>query len=183
MHVCGECKDEYDAAVIDDIGRIDPRDIPAKHRLRTLNRFLPKIDWDRVDDVVEDCWLWTASTTQGYAAFRFDGGTGYGHRYSYERFWGVEPPTKNEDVELLHSCDEKTCCNPAHLWVGTRSQNMIHAVETGRIERAITDNDVEREICRAYEDDDVSLADLAVEYDVCKTTIHNIVTGKLTITA
>lgn len=183
MYLCDECRSEYDAAVIDDIGRIDPREIPAAQRSRTLNRFIPKIDWDNVNDIVEDCWEWNASTIRGYAAFRFDGGIGYGHRYSFKRFYHIEPPEQSDHLELLHECSTKKCANPAHLWQGTRSQNMIHAVENGDIERAITDKGVERDICRAYEDDDVSLDDLAFEYDVSRSTIHKIVTGGSNINA
>lgn len=177
IHLCDDCTREYDAAIISDLGPIDPREIPAKYRLRTLNRFLPKIDWDNVKDVVEDCWLWTASTIQGYGAFRFSGRTGYAHRYSYERFYGVEPPEKSDNVELLHGCSTRSCCNPAHLWQGTRSQNLIHAVETGGIETGSSISEQERkEIREKYENQvETTQRELAVDYDHGQSVISEIV--------
>lgn len=179
IHLCDDCTREYDAAIINDLGPIDPREIPAKYRLRTLNRFLPKIDWDSVNDVVEDCWLWTASTIQGYGAFRFSGGTGYAHRYSYERFYNVEPPAKSDDFELLHGCDDKKCVNPAHLWLGTRQQNANHAVETGRIETGSGITEQEREEIRArYEnEEETTQDDLADDYDHGQSVISEIING------
>lgn len=185
VHICDECRETYDAVILIDLGPIDPRDIPSKYRSRTLNRWIDKIDWDSIDDILEDCWEWhpDRARVQGYAAFWFGGGTGYGHRYSFERFYGIKPPAKDDEVEILHECDNKPCVNPAHLWIGTRGENIQHAVETGRIERAITDVEVEKEICRVYENNDVSLTDVAEEYDVSRSTIHRIISGERTITA
>jgi hypothetical protein len=51
-------------------------------RVGQLSRFLTKIH--KSDD---GCWIWTAALfPTGYGAFRFDGKTGYAHRYSYEQF-------------------------------------------------------------------------------------------------
>ena len=176
LYLCDDCTRKYDAAIIDGLGPIDPRDIPAEYRSRTLNRFLPKIDWESVDDIVEDCWEWTASTTSGYAQFRWRG-VGYGHRYSFRRFWFVDPPERHDDDELLHDCNQKTCCNPIHLYLGTGSQNMNHAVETGLIDTGSAITELEREgIRERYEtESETTQVDLADDYGYSQTVIFEII--------
>lgn len=36
-------------------------------------------------------------------------------------------------VDIMHSCDNRLCVNPAHLAIGTRSENMKDAYNKGRI--------------------------------------------------
>lgn len=37
--------------------------------------------------------------------------------------------------QVLHSCDNRSCCNPAHLSVGTAKENIAEAVARGRIKK------------------------------------------------
>jgi hypothetical protein len=90
--------------------------------------------WDRVDVRGEDdCWLWLRGRqSQGYGAIgRKRAGKRivfYAHRLAYE--FVHEPIPAGHDV--CHRCDNPPCCNPAHLFVGTRSENMRDAVTKGR---------------------------------------------------
>jgi hypothetical protein len=38
----------------------------------------------------------------------------------------------SSDLDVCHSCDNRLCCNPAHLWVGTRKQNMEDCLAKAR---------------------------------------------------
>lgn len=67
------------------------------------------------------------------------------HRLFYEMFVGAIP----RDCEVMHSCDNPACVNPAHLSVGSHAANMADMRQKGR-DRAnfkcvLTANDV-REI-------------------------------------
>jgi len=53
------------------------------------------------------------------------------HRWVYEYFNGPIPP----GMVVRHTCDVFRCCNPRHLILGTRAENMRDAVERGRIPR------------------------------------------------
>lgn len=40
-----------------------------------------------------------------------------------------------EGLQILHKCDVRACCNPAHLFIGTQSDNIDDMHEKGRWER------------------------------------------------
>lgn len=75
----------------------------------------------------DECWLWTGArhgpTGYGYLVKPVDGGRedAVAHRVALQMA-GVE--VKPTDC-VLHSCDVKACCNPAHLRIGTKSDNTI----------------------------------------------------------
>src|ERR1700723_862215 len=80
--------------------------------------FLDKIDR------TGNCWIWTASVhTAGYGSFAFRGKRWKSHRISYTLFVGEIP----EEMHVLHRCDNKLCCNPFHLFLGTHLDNMRDA--------------------------------------------------------
>lgn len=69
-----------------------------------------------------DCWEWTAyKNPAGYGrAVGPDGRKQYVHRITYELFVGPIP----EGLTVDHLCRNRGCCNPAHLEVVTRRENI-----------------------------------------------------------
>lgn len=71
-----------------------------------------------------ECWEWKPKPNKnGYGSFRLfidgkwkDEGT---HRIAYYLTTGEYP----YNLLVCHSCDNKICCNPSHLWKGTYSDN------------------------------------------------------------
>lgn len=77
--------------------------------------------WSKVDKS-GDCWLWTASTENGYGRFWVGGGKRVmAHRYAYEELVGPIPD--GHDLDHKHTCP-RTCVRPDHLRPATRKQNM-----------------------------------------------------------
>lgn len=86
--------------------------------------------WARVDKRAPDeCWNWTAAISKnGYGSFSLNGGRVTSSRMAYALAYMAEP---GENM-VLHTCDNRRCCNPAHLYLGDVRQNSRDMVERGR---------------------------------------------------
>jgi hypothetical protein len=91
--------------------------------------------WKRIRKLgPDDCWEWTGPTPgPGYGKISVtpEGGVSeqwYTHRYAWLLKHG--PPALG--LFVLHKCDNKLCCNPAHLYLGTQVDNVRDRDTRGR---------------------------------------------------
>jgi HNH endonuclease len=76
--------------------------------------------WAKID-ATGPCWLWTgALDTHGYGHVCRDGRDLQTHRAVYEILVGPIPP----GLTLDHLCRVRRCCNPDHVEVVTRTENL-----------------------------------------------------------
>lgn len=84
--------------------------------------------WSRVNKT-DYCWEWTGTKNlAGYGSFSIKGETIGSHRISYFIRNGEIP----KGLCILHKCDNPSCVNPDHLFMGTRKDNMDDKVRKGR---------------------------------------------------
>lgn len=129
----------------------------------------------------ELCWTWKGGVlSDGYGAFWMDGMNRRAHRIAFEIYHGPIP----EDTCVLHTCDNRLCVNPDHLFLGTRADNIKDATKKGRQQKGethynakLTETDV-RMICTLYNRDKWSHKDIAERFGVHPVTISDIINGR-----
>jgi hypothetical protein len=143
--------------------------MPAYKTIEQFERFFEKGD---------GCWEWKGTIMS----------TGYGrwgrkytaHRKSYE-FYKGEIPRK---LFVCHSCDNRKCVNPSHLFIGTSKDNMQDAAKKGRTLRGekhpnskLTNKDVSF-IKSTYKIKNCTESYLANLFNVSQMAIHYVLSGK-----
>ena len=114
---------------------------------------------------------------KGYGRFRFcavNKRTLVSHRYAYERSVGPIP----SGMFVCHQCDNPSCCNPAHLWVGSPAQNSMdcktkkrHSVGEKNHMTNLSEAQV-NELRRRYGSESVS--SLSARYGISKSSVYRI---------
>lgn len=95
--------------------------------------------WSKVDIQGEDeCWPWIAGLSQdGYGTFRHKYQQYRAHRFAWELVNGTIPNDEwKNTMHVLHTCDNRICCNPKHLFIGTHRDNMQDMIQKGRQNRS-----------------------------------------------
>ena len=73
-----------------------------------------------------ECWLWQAGKDKdGYGVF---GKSLKAHRVYYEIMFGEIP----FGMKVCHKCDNPSCVNPYHLFLGTQNDNIQDMVKKNR---------------------------------------------------
>jgi len=87
--------------------------------------------WDKVDipENPNDCWEWQKCKNAGYGLITYRGEKWRSHRLSYVLTNGAIPG----DMWILHHCDNRSCVNPDHLYIGTAIENGRDTAERNRI--------------------------------------------------
>lgn len=81
--------------------------------------------WSLVDDSEygpAGCWVWQAyRNKQSYGVINTNCQRFLAHRFSWFLVHGNIP----DDLIACHRCDNPSCVNPSHVWLGTRQQNAL----------------------------------------------------------
>lgn len=92
--------------------------------------------WSKVDiRGLFECWEWQAyRKPDGYGQFSIGGRAGReipASRAAYLLTHGLA--SLPADIDVCHHCDNPPCCNPSHLFIGTRADNLSDCVSKGRM--------------------------------------------------
>lgn len=94
---------------------------------RVKERFFAWVDQRAPDE----CWEWKgprAFDGLAYGRFSYSDHKAQAHRFAWVFANGPIP----KGAHVLHSCDNPPCCNPAHLRIGTRAENMAEMAAKDR---------------------------------------------------
>src|ERR1035441_2613574 len=75
------------------------------------------------------CWEWQRSKTQGYGETSYHGRKVKAHRLAAHFWLGFSLSSK---LFVCHHCDNPSCCNPKHLFIGTNTDNIRDGMTKGR---------------------------------------------------
>ena len=117
---------------------INPNIYRAEHKPNEA-RFWEKVDKRGPDE----CWPWTgAKQRAGYGHFT----TAQKKTITASRFaWMLANGPIPDGMHVLHRCDNRGCCNDAHLFIGDHLQNMRDMRLKGRLHRiALSDDQVRK---------------------------------------
>lgn len=94
-------------------------------------RLYPPIDvrfWANVQKT-STCWVWTGcQDNYGYGKIRYQGRDQKAHRISWMLHNGPIP----EGFMACHTCDNPSCVNPLHLFLGNHTINALDMASKGR---------------------------------------------------
>jgi hypothetical protein len=96
-----------------------------------LNKEAVDFFWSKVSfEPNTGCWLWFGGMlAHGYGQMANREGKVVGvHRFSWVLHFGPIP----KGMMVLHKCDERSCVNPAHLFLGTALDNSHDMMKKGR---------------------------------------------------
>jgi hypothetical protein len=153
----------------------------------------PETFWARVaKGSPKDCWEWQgAKTSSGYGNLSWHGAHVQAHRLAYmlalggirlETLFKVGDRARTYKRFVLHKCDNRLCCNPEHLFLGSMRTNMLDAYKKGRktqpksehVNAKLSAAQV-RAIRTRYTRGGIRQVDLAAEYSVSQRVISLII--------
>lgn len=95
-----------------------------------LERLRFKFNNNYIPEPFSGCWLWTGTINgRNYGSIGFESKTMAAHRISAMLFLNFDI---DNNLQILHKCDNTLCVNPNHLFIGTTYDNIRDRVSKGR---------------------------------------------------
>ena len=146
--------------------------------------------WARVDKAPGlgpegDCWEWRGYVHKqnGYG-YLGRGAAGEGMVSTNRAAWEVTNGDIPDGLWVLHTCDNRLCCNPDHLWLGTPKENTQDMIVKGRRRKAsqvargedVTLSKLTEEMVRAMRaEPPMTFKELGAKYGVSPGTANKVI--------
>jgi hypothetical protein len=127
------------------------------------------------------CWkIDYCCNKQGYAIFNNVGA----HRFMY-LIWHQDEEEKMIGLDVCHTCDNRWCVNPDHLWLGTNEENMKDMVSKNRQAKGskhgrsvLNENIINEILSNILNGKLAKITKIAEKYQVHEDTIYRIINNK-----
>lgn len=119
------------------------------------------------------CWEWAGRKgNKGYGFISVGAKNKLVHRHFFEMLVGPIG-----DKFVCHKCDNRICCNPEHLFLGTHNDNMLDMAIKGRGGSTKLTKEAAKDI-RLMHESGASIRDLSLRYGVHPRTIDLLIQRK-----
>ena len=130
---------------------------------------------------LDECWNWTRSVSRlGYGQLRFRKKIHSAHRIA----WVLTFPDIPIVDKVLHRCDNRRCCNPIHLFLGSQADNMRDMAAKNRNFKAIGEKNGRAKITNAQvleilemSQNGITQTEIAKKFSLASSRISQIVSA------
>lgn len=157
---------------------------PDEVSRKALNRWFENSSkfWKKVDIGGDDeCWIWlgyTKSTGHGLTSYKSMS------IHAHRKAWILTHGPIASNLCVNHRCDNGACCNPKHMYLGTRADNMIdrwaklHPSKRGSFGRKHSLTEKQIDELWNMRRNGALLRECADRFGVCIQTIYRIITAR-----
>lgn len=135
----------------------------------TLEKF-----WNNIRKAdANQCWVWRGGKdSNGYGILRFNGKTMRPHRL----MWMLKNGKIPKGLGVLHKCDNRPCCNPSHLFLGTQAENVADAASKNRMDHVGQHKLSLHQISAMKKllDQGLSQREIAIKFELHQSTVSRI---------
>lgn len=153
----------------------------TERRKNLEERNWPKVDVRKSDE----CWEWKTKARHPFGYGRMTAGRGVNLK-AHQIGWCLENGPIPNDKQVLHKCDNPSCCNPKHLFLGTARVNIHDAISKGRLRlpprmtgAAHPNAKLTSADFRRIRQDNRPATQVAPDYSICTKTVYRIRSGEL----
>lgn len=119
------------------------------------------------------CWEWVRFIQRGYGQINRGGVKWGAHRWIWTQVYGDIP----KGLYVCHTCDNKKCINPEHLFLGTQLDNMKDMYAKGRQGRKGRYTTLSPELIYKIRDElgkGAAISDISAQFSIPWCTVNDI---------
>lgn len=139
--------------------------------------------WSHVD-CSSECWLWkSAKLPKGYGLFTVNNGKRWQNVLAHRISWLIHNSSIPNELLVCHKCDNPSCVNPSHLFLGTCKDNLQDQVSKGRSRYGERHHNVkltEKDVAEimSLREKGLTHKEIASKFGVSRNNVTNILNGR-----